>query len=437
MTGVARAWYFYSGTGDTVQCFKYIDRAIAIDPTYAPAYVQAAEICRRRSNVRDGDTEPLTTDTLEAIAWLEKGMKANPKAPECYYEYAVLAGIKDTKKAEDMFAVLKQADPLCPIDLYRARMYYSLAKLVEGKTKEAEEIKAKYPLLAANYQNNMVAAMEAFGNVNYDQLERNDFIQYIFACAANAKQLHIVDTICPAALARFPKDATFYGAAFDYARQIGERALEKEKSFAVAKIWFDKALDYAHELRYNSVGDTVTNRQIYNIALTYFKRRKYNDAIRVSEEVLALPYASEGYKTSCLQIMIQSYTKNFEYDKAIECSKNFNKQQEEKGQLTYIHLNELAKIYLLQADEEVDTAKKNNKYREAIVVYEEMASKFDDADAKIFAYYNVVVYNNQIDGRSADTYEKAKRFILYMESQSQEIQDKYSRKKRDSLHTFI
>ncbi len=421
MTGVARAWYFFSGTGDTVQCFKYIDRAIAIDPTYAPAYVQAAEICKRKSNVRDGDAGPLPTDTLEAIAWLEKGMKANPKAPECYYEYAILAGIKDTNIINSTYKQLAVANPSCPVELYRARTYRELSSMVEGRGKEATKNKKMYPWLHDNLQLNNRIAMNSFAKADPATFERDDFVRYSHACVANGQLGCIVDTVCPTALKFFPRDAGFNRMGFLNAMKIGE-----SNKWKLAKPWYEKALKYADELFNNSDSANVTAADKFNYALVFFNKHDYEEAIAAADVAMAFPGISDDNKTGCLKIKMDSYKSLYKYDEAINVCKAFNAQQEAEGKLTYLDLERLAQMYQIQASELSGLAAEE-KLQEVISVYEEMYKKFDDLKSKSHACYSLIRFYASIDPDYKDTQalDASNKLIDLIEPNPQDVKDQY------------
>ena len=72
-------WNYYSL--DTLHAYKYIERAIEADPKYMPAYIRGGEM-------QIVDNDPERNDTAKALQWYERGIKANPAAPDCYIEYA-------------------------------------------------------------------------------------------------------------------------------------------------------------------------------------------------------------------------------------------------------------------------------------------------------------------------------------------------------------
>ncbi len=380
MTEIASAFFY--NAWDSATAHHYINRAIDIDEKYAKAYALAGDMELRYAEV----------DTAAALKWYLDGTKEGIKDPVCYSKYATLAAITDLKKAENKLGELAKADTACPVDLYRARMYSSIAILVRGNDQEAVMNKKLYPHLAENFQTNFKKAMDSYRNVDTKHFERNDYVWFIQACLANGQFATIVDTICPAGLKRFPRDAFFNRQGFNYARQTGDKY-----QFKLAKPWYEKALVYADSLFNNSDSAKITAVDMYNVAYTYSKKKDYTKAVEAAQALLEFPDADEDDKSGAMKMLIDAYTASYEYDKAIVAIKEYNAQRETNGMLTYKDLERLAGIYKEQVKEMATETEKFAKYKEIIPIYEEMAEKFDNVEAKCHAYYMINRYHGFLD----------------------------------------
>lgn len=121
MTGIAKAYYnFYTQKGyigysyytkDSVRAYQYIERALKVNSKYAPAYVRAGEI------------QVVMKDTAEAIKWFNRGIEANPKAPDCYIAHAKLILLNDSVEGIKKLEQIRLHNPDYPVYLEAARIY--------------------------------------------------------------------------------------------------------------------------------------------------------------------------------------------------------------------------------------------------------------------------------------------------------------------------
>ena len=69
------------------------------------------------------DNDPERNDTAKALQWYERGIKANPAAPDCYIEYAkTLLEHRDTVNSLNKMKEINGVVPSYPANLAMARI---------------------------------------------------------------------------------------------------------------------------------------------------------------------------------------------------------------------------------------------------------------------------------------------------------------------------
>ena len=106
-TALARAYYRNNERSRTKH---YLQKAIAIDETYAKAYMLYGELYGE-------------WNVDSACYWYEKAIQAQPAKPEAYVMYANVMARKDMNKALSMLEQLRSAVPLYNVDVEIAALY--------------------------------------------------------------------------------------------------------------------------------------------------------------------------------------------------------------------------------------------------------------------------------------------------------------------------
>ena len=102
LTNIGHAFDFQ--INDTVNAFKYIDRALAVNPKYVPAYVEKGSILFGWAKTPE--------DTITAYGWYDKAISFDPKNPLGYQAYAkALAKKHDYDGAAKKLEEILQHDP--------------------------------------------------------------------------------------------------------------------------------------------------------------------------------------------------------------------------------------------------------------------------------------------------------------------------------------
>ena len=247
-------------------------------------------------------------DTLNAKAFAEQALTATKRS--CAPAYILLGDI--SAKADDGGAAAQNyeqailADPKNP-DPYRryATVYSKISP--EGATQKLEELRQERPdypvdalIARTNYNVQRYAtAMEAYGRVPVDQLERIDFVWYARALQL-ARKFDESQKIVLAGLGKEPLNGTLNRFAMMNCNELKD---------------FPGAIKYAETL-FNKVDkDSVTLNDIdyQNYGKALDGCEQYEAAIEKYKAALALPEVEETMKADLYKSISDSYKgmKNF------------------------------------------------------------------------------------------------------------------------------
>ena len=165
-TALARAYYRNNERGRTRQ---YLNKAIAIDQSYAKAYMLYGELYGE-------------WDVDSACYWYEKAIQAQPAKPEAYVMYANVMARKDMDKALSMLEQLRAAVPLYNVDVEIAALY--------------------------NKKGDDRAAAAAMENADVQQLTMNQLASYLQNCYWSNNDERALE-VARAGMERFPDNKGF------------------------------------------------------------------------------------------------------------------------------------------------------------------------------------------------------------------------------------
>lgn len=389
--GAANAFWLKSGVSDTTYALKYIDRAIELDPHYAPAYMLK------------GDIYKWADDTTVAVNYYKKAMEMAPNDFRTYRAYAsfVKAGLdkvtdrafagdieaqeevrRRRSKLENIYAMAKEANPTYPYNRDCARLYDT------------------YGLTTNDFQKGIQLYYEA----QKDSLEAYDYISQIRMVSAfvdnadgKTKLEHYtrIMNICDSGLVRYPTDYYILTNGSDWANRAYD-FVKKQKGDAVyvyKKLFASKALDYSETL-IASKDTAITDLDYLNYGKALINNNKLNQGIDVLKELLKSPTIKDDQVASAMGVISNTYKDMGEYDKAETAYQEYINTLESNGKLQYFHLQNYAMMYIDKAEECVGM-EQVAAYKKAFDIYGQAAERFPDyAD---YGYYSQVQLSYSID----------------------------------------
>lgn len=392
--GAANAFWLKSGVSDTTYALKYIDRAIELDPHYAPAYMLKADIYKWAG------------DTTVAVNYYKKAMEMAPHDFSTYRKYVQFIGSGLDKIAvqamksndeevvaevrrrraemEAVYKKAKDANPTFPYELECARLYTNLS-LTTNETQKGLQ------LFAAAIQDSL--------NAN-DYAQRCKMMSQFIFDADGTKKLTTYNSmvnVCDSGIVRFPTDYYILANGLYYMnnaytfvkRQNGE-------AFAVYKNKFStKALEYGERLM--ATKDTlINNDNIYNYGIALINRYKQQQGIDVLQELMTRPDIDDKTVSAAMNAICEAYRDLGEYEKAENAYEELIKTLDAKGSLQVAHYQNYASMLKLQAEEcfgqqMIDT------YLKACKVYERGAERFPEYAPYLYYYAMEVCRNDALD----------------------------------------
>ena len=288
---------------DTAMAFKYIRRAIAIDPTYAKAYVAACDILDY-----DGQTE-------EGMKWLEKGLLHNSTDSSLYISQAMILARTDIEAAKAKLEVLRKNDPSMPVDLLMARLYNDID--VRGNQYRAE-------------------VAEYFSKVDKSKMTQGDIETYIMSLFYSG-QNNECNTQAEEALALFPKSLALNRFYF--------RSLIPMKKYK-------EAIPAFNNLK-NADKAVIEIRDSINYAAALAGIKKYDEAMALYDIILAKENLSDNdrksteiYVGQCMSARVKDYTDLGDFQQAIDMYSAFMDKRRSEGKLDDMMSYTLANIYI-------------------------------------------------------------------------------------------
>ena len=335
---------------DTAMAFKYIRRALAIDPKYGEAYVTACDILDY-----DGQTE-------EGLKWLLRGEQQNPNDSSLCLANATILARTDLNAAVAKLEVFKTVNPAFPVNLYIARIY--------------DKIDVK-----GNEYRSQVA--EYYGKIDKSQMTQGDMETYVMSLFYSG-QNDECNLQAEEGLKYFPRSLALNRFFF--------RSLIPLKKYAEAITAFDNLK--ASENSILEIRDTI------NYAAALAGMKKYDAAMALYDEILTKPHLSENdrnatntYINQCMQARVKDYTDMGEYQQAIDFYSEFIAKRRAEGKLDDMMNYTLANIYIdwsaeQNGQEKVATLMKADKILEDAIANVKMkGNAVTFAAVRIFSIY--------------------------------------------------
>ncbi|WP_278778692.1 tetratricopeptide repeat protein [Leyella stercorea] len=389
--GAANAFWLKSGVSDTTYALKYIDKAIELDPHYAPAYMLK------------GDIYKWADDTTVAVNYYKKAIEMAPNDFRTYRTYVlfVKAGLdKVTARAfagdteaqeevrrrrarmENIYAMAKEANPTYPYNRNCARLY------------------ADYGLTTNEYKK----GIQLYEEVQKDSLEARDYINQVQMVSAflekadgKTKLQHYtrIMNICDSGLVRYPTDYYILANGAKYAN-MGYELVKKQQGEALyesKKLFSSRALEYSETL-IASKDTLITDQNYLDYGKALINNNKLNQGIDVLKELLKSPTIKDDQVASAMGVISNTYKDMGEYDKAETAYQEYINTVESNGKLNYFHLQNYAKMYEDKAEECVGM-EQVAAYKKAFDIYGQAAERFPDyAD---YGYVNQLQLSPLID----------------------------------------
>ncbi len=379
LTQIAHAFDFQAN--DTKNAFIYIDRALAVNPNYVPAFVEKGNILFNWAKTPE--------DSVEAYSWYDKAMIAEPKNPEGYQAYAnKLAKKHDYDGAAKKLEEILQHDPNYNVYVEIGRIYGEVG--LENMDNEA-----------------IRKSLDSYAKADLSRMTDKQITLYLTilhtvgSSGGGIGAYNRADSVLQLVLPKYPRNA-----------ELNRRMLMTD----VARKKYDHALVAADNLFNNSDSLKVTIDDYILNAEAYMGLKRYNDAINVYRKALDVEIDSADYKSKALYeyalrqetkkkneavfAIANAYDKSGYTDKAIDELKAFIAKREELGELDAPEVQKLANYYLSAADIEMNPEVKKSMWMEAYNLYGKLAEVSPDyAD---FAYFTRV----QIIWQHIDTESK-------------------------------
>lgn len=391
--GAANAFWTKSGIGDTTYAQRYIDKAIAIAPHYAPAYILKGDIYKWANNI------------VVAENYYKKAMEIAPTDIRGYNKYIAFKEIGLDKMCKDAM------DFQVPEEIEEARVRRGEVEAIMKKAKEnipSYQYELEMARLYYTYSitsNELAKSLTLYQEACQDSLDEEDYtymtgILYGFTKGADNATTKLNNyekmlQICDNGLARFPK--SYYilsnglvnsNAAYNLVNgQRGEGFGEYKKNFST------KALEYAERLM--ATKDTlISNGDIYNYGQALIHRNKYDEGINVLKDLTSSPTATENQVSNAMNLICTAYGELGEYDKAENAYEELIATLEKKGTLQLGHFFDYATMLTTQAEESVGQ-EQVNVYMKADKVYERGAETFPE-EAPRFYYFQMNLRANPV-----------------------------------------
>ena len=357
-TGVADAFWYKSGTRDSTNAFRYIDKALAVNPKYAPAYLLKGDIWYN------------CEDTIAALNCYHKAIEADPNNTKGYDKIIIIERYRDRDKTIALIKSIKNAIPTYPVNLKIADTYVNSTKASD-----------------------LNLARECYANAERDSMKARDYqneasiYSGLTAVTSGAEKLNAyvkMFEIGEEGLKAFPNsfeltNIALVGAANSHNHPDTEKRMELD----------NKAVEYGEKLFAMPGADTLLTANHYmNYGIALMHKNKYGQAIDIYKRLLDLPKASDDDRSYAIGKIGEAYAQLGEYDKANDVYKDHIANLERTGRLRYYDMQTYAQMYTSKAEESVG--------QEQIDAYKKAAEIYGKA-AEMFMEYSALAYYFQID----------------------------------------
>lgn len=350
LTGIGDAFWWRSGIKDSVSAYRFLRMSIEADPTYQPAYRLAGEIEDYWDN-----------DSL-AMEWYRRGIKADPKNPECYEACAKMMAKSNPDQILPTLLPMLEYDSTYQAHLKAARLY--------------EDVMAGSNEMVQQYNQ---ITMECYMKANPDSMTARDYAMYQAPFFATGRYGAAI-AICDSGLKRHPESMTLLRNAMRACYNI-------EKN--------DSALMYGDMMfkQFNKVDSPrieTEDVRVYGIILQ--RKSKFDDAIARFREVLDTDDATDIQRSNALEHMAACYQEQGEYGQAEKVYLGYIEKREQDSTLTFRDLYLVANMYKSMADE-ANGQDKIDAYKKMFDIYTTIGEKFPER--RVFSLFQrfVIAFN--------------------------------------------
>lgn len=379
--GAANAFWTKSGVSDTTYAQRYIDKAIAVAPNYAPAYILKADIYK------------WADDTTKAVSYYKKAIQMAPTDLRGYNKYIAFKEIGLDKMCKDAMEFQVPEE----IEEARARRGEVEAILKEAKNaiptypykRECARLYAAYSLTT----NEMKKGVKLYEEAEKDSLLADDYASwarmvytFIIDADGNTKLDHYrrIINICDSGLMAFPTDYYVLSNGVDYANRAFD-LVKKQNGEALAEyktLFSTKALDYAERLMATK-DTTISCLDHLNYGKALINNNKYSQGIDELTSLLENPKILEQQETAAMGLISDAYKSLGEYDKAESTFENYIEKLKSKGTLEYRHLQNYALLFVDKAEESFGQ-EQQDAYKRALELYGQAAQNFPQYAANAY-----------------------------------------------------
>lgn len=367
-TGVADAFWYKSGVRDSANAFRYIDKALAVNPKYAPAYLLR------------GDIFFTCEDTVKALENYHKAIEVNPQLESSYGKIIIIERYRNRDKTIALIKSMKDAIPNYPVNLKIADTYVFSTKASDlNLAKECYEKAERDSMKLRDYQNE--ASL-------YNGLAAN---------SAGVEKLNAymrMYEIGKEGLAKYPDSFELLNIALvGSANSHNHPDLEKRAELD------NMAVEYGEKLfALPGVDTLLTDNQFLNYGIALMHKNNYEKAINIYKQLLNFPKATDDDRSTAIGKIGEAYAKLGEYEKANDVYKDYIANLESNGRLRYYDMQTYAQMYTFKAEESVGQ-EQIDAYMKAAEIYGKAAEKFIDNSA--LAYYFQIDCLKKIDTDNA------------------------------------
>ena len=307
---------------DTANAAVYAEHALKANKSYAPAYILK------------GDLRALAEDGGGAASLYDQAIYFDPKNPDGYRKYASVYRKIDPRGAVAKLNDLRAQVPDYPVDAIIGHVNY--------------------------ISNNFEEAIEAYDKVPQNKLEKMDIIESAFSAYLTQKY-----------------DKGIQMAEFGLQKEPRNSTLNRLAMFCnTEKGNFDKALEFADRLfnKSDSANISYMDYVYYGNALNGLK--KHDEAIAMYEKALQQEFDNKDKRAGVVQTLANAYKGMEDYPNALKYYEQYLNEVTKASASDY---HSFAQLHVQHANTLQGDAK-NETFKKADGIYENMQSKYADID---------------------------------------------------------